>query len=86
MPTKRPRTEVCRETLPLPFEPLTVRVPVAIQLTGIGRSKLYELIKAGEIEVVKIGASTLITYSSLERLIGRAHRGGAAPNAGRTAP
>jgi len=45
-----------------------VRIPTAIQLTGIGRSKLYQLIAAGEIETVKIGASTLITVASLRRL------------------
>lgn len=56
-------------TLPLPLEPLTVRIPVAVQLTGIGRSKLYELIAAGEIETAKVGASTLITVASLRRLI-----------------
>jgi hypothetical protein len=28
--------------------PLAVRVPEACRLNGIGRSKLYELIKAGE--------------------------------------
>lgn len=50
-------------------EPLTVRIPGAIRLTGIRRSKLYELIKAGEIDTVKIGASTLIPVESLRRLI-----------------
>jgi hypothetical protein len=39
----------------LPIEPLTVRIPVAVRLTGIGRSKLYELIKSGDLETVKIG-------------------------------
>ena len=61
-------------SLPLPLEPLTVRIPVAVQLTGIGRSKLYELIAAGEVDVVKIGASTLITVSSLRRLIQKSRR------------
>lgn len=55
--------------LPLPLEPLTVRIPVAVQLTGIGRSKLYELIAAGEVETVKVGASTLVAVASLRRLI-----------------
>jgi hypothetical protein len=36
----------------LPIEPLTVRIPVAVRLTGIGRSKLYELIKSGDVETV----------------------------------
>ncbi len=53
----------------LPIEPLTVRVPIAVQLTGIGRSKIYELIKAGKLDTVKVGASTLITVASLKRLI-----------------
>lgn len=53
----------------LPIEPLTVRIPVAIQLTGIGRSKLYELIKSGDVETVKIGTATLVTMASLRRLV-----------------
>lgn len=60
--------------LSLPLEPLTVRIPIAVQLTGIGRSKLYELIAAGEVDVVKIGASTLITVASLRRLIQKSRR------------
>jgi len=55
----------------LPIEPLTVRIPVAIQLTGIGRSKLYELIKSGDVETVKVGTATLITMASLRRLVER---------------
>ena len=54
-----------------PLEPLTVRIPVAIRLTGIGRSKLYELIKSGDVETVKIGTATLVTMASLRRLVER---------------
>jgi hypothetical protein len=60
--------------LSLPLEPLTVRIPVAVQLTGIGRSKLYELIAAGEVETVKVGASTLVTVASLRRMVQRRRR------------
>lgn len=60
--------------LRLPLESLTVRIPVAVQVTGIGRSKLYELIGAGELEVVKVGASTLITVASLRRFIEKSRR------------
>jgi len=49
--------------------PLTVRVREACRLTGIGRSKLYELIKAGEIETIKVGHMTLIPMGSLARFI-----------------
>lgn len=55
----------------LPIEPLTVRIPVAVQLTGIGRFKLYELIKSGDVETVKIGTATLVTMASLRRLVER---------------
>ena len=55
-------------------EPLTVRIPAAIRMTGIGRSKLYELIQSGDIEIVKIGSSTLIPIESLRQLINRNRR------------
>lgn len=50
-------------------EPLAVRIPIAMQLIGIRRSKLYELIKSGELRTVKVGRATLITMSSLRRLV-----------------
>ena len=49
-------------------EPICVRVATAVKLTGIGRSTLYELINAGEIETVKVGRSTFIRFQSLKRL------------------
>lgn len=55
-------------------EPLTVRIPAAIRMTGIGRSKLYELIQSGDIEIVKIGSATLIPVESLRQLINRYRR------------
>lgn len=54
---------------PLPHAPLTVRIPEACRMTGIGRSKLYELIKAGEIETIKVGSSTLVTVAGLEAFL-----------------
>ena len=53
----------------LPTEPLCVRISAAVKLTGIGRSTLYELINAGEIETVKVGRSTFILFRSLKKLI-----------------
>ena len=55
-------------TLPPPA-PLTVRIPEACRMTGIGRSKLYELIKAGEIETIKVGSRTLVTVAGLEEFL-----------------
>lgn len=60
------RTEAATATL----EPLAVRIPTAMRLIGVRRSTVYALIKAGELRTVKLGRATLITMSSLRRLIG----------------
>ncbi|WP_084356229.1 helix-turn-helix domain-containing protein [Novosphingobium lentum] len=57
------------------LEPLTVRIPDAIRLTGICRSKLYELMASGDLETIKLGRSTLIPVDSLKDLIERARAG-----------
>ena len=69
--THTPATPAVASTqqLSLPLERISVRIPAAIQKTGIGRSKLYELIASGDIETAKVGASTLIIVASLKRLI-----------------
>lgn len=51
--------------------PITVRVKDACRLTGIGRSKLYELIGDGEIDTIKVGTITLIPMTSLKRFLER---------------
>ena len=48
-----------------PLEPITVRIPEACRITGIGRSKLYELIQSGEIRAIKVGRMTLIPIQNL---------------------
>lgn len=49
---------------------MTVRVSEACRLTGIGRSKLYELMKEGQIRTIKVGSITLIPVSSLTGFLG----------------
>lgn len=49
--------------------PITVRVREACRLTGIGRSKMYELIAVGEIEIIKVGTITLVPVASLKRFL-----------------
>ena len=53
------------------LQPLSVRVKEACRLTGIGRSKLYELIAAGEVEIIKVGTITLVPMDSLRRFLDR---------------
>lgn len=53
------------------IEPISVRVPQAIAMTGFSRSRLYELIKAGELEIAKDGNCTLILVASLKAAVVR---------------
>ena len=50
------------------IEPLTVRIAMAVKLTGISRSRIYELIQSGDLPVEKVGRSTLIPFADLKRL------------------
>jgi len=40
-------------------------------LLGIGKTKIYELIGAREIEIIKLGRATLVIRASLEAFIER---------------
>jgi excisionase family DNA binding protein len=57
------------------LDPITVRIPEACRLTGIGRSKLYELIAAGEVETIKVGVITLVPVEGLHRFIEARRKG-----------
>jgi excisionase family DNA binding protein len=53
----------------LPIKPITVTVATALAVTGLGRTKFYELIKAGRVRTIHIGKRTLVEYRSLEELL-----------------
>jgi hypothetical protein len=38
-----------------------------MRMLGVGRTKIYQLIGSDEIQLVKIGAKSLVTVASLER-------------------
>ncbi len=50
-------------------KPLAVPVETALEISGLGRTKLYELIKEGKLKTVTIGRRRLINYASLEALV-----------------
>lgn len=50
------------------IEPLTVRISTAVRITGLSRSRIYELIQSGDLDTVKIGRATLVQYQSLKSL------------------
>lgn len=52
-------------------EPLALTVEDARRSLGIGRTKLYELIDLGELDIFKIGGATRVTYSSLKEFVAR---------------
>jgi excisionase family DNA binding protein len=51
------------------LEPLAYSVREACRLSSLGRTRLYQLIAEGRLEVRKIGKRTLIPASSLRALI-----------------
>jgi excisionase family DNA binding protein len=56
---------------PVPPEPICVKINDAARMIGVGRTKLYELIAAKQVEVVKLGKSTRVTTESLRELVMR---------------
>lgn len=51
------------------IEPISVRIPDAVQITGLSRSRIYQLIASGDIEAAKVGRSTVVLVASLRALI-----------------
>lgn len=71
LPTHHLPLSVEKSTPPAVIDPISVRIRVAVTMTGLSRSRLYELIKSGELEVVKDRSSTLIIVASLREAIER---------------
>ena len=53
------------------IEPISVRIPIAVAMRGLSRSRIYELIAAGEIEIAKDRRSTLVVVASLRDAVRR---------------
>ncbi len=53
------------------MEKLLLKVPEAAELVGLGRSKLYELMKAGEIPAIRIGRGVRIPANGLREWVAR---------------
>jgi hypothetical protein len=60
------------------MKPLAVTVGTACTLSGLGPTSIWKAVKQGRLEVVRVGRRTLVTFSSLERLL--------APDAAQHAP
>ena len=58
-----------RQTQREPLKPIATTVDNACCLTGLGRTKLYELISDGTLQTTTIGRRRLVLYSSIEELV-----------------
>ncbi len=71
---------------PTPCERLAYRVKEAAEVLAISRSRLYELVSAGEILVLKDGSRTLVRRSELEAYLDRLEADARAPKPRRRRP
>ncbi|GLT02457.1 hypothetical protein GCM10007897_38670 [Sphingobium jiangsuense] len=55
------------------MEPLTVTIEGTRQLTGLGNTKIFELLASGHLKRVKVGRRTLVTIQSIRALIERGY-------------
>jgi excisionase family DNA binding protein len=53
------------------MEPLALQPRDAFAAIGVGSTKGYELINAGELEVFKVGRATRITTASVKAFVAR---------------
>jgi excisionase family DNA binding protein len=53
-------------------DPLAVTIPDACRMLGIGRTKFYELIGAGDVRAIRVAGRTLIEVASLRTLVSAA--------------
>jgi excisionase family DNA binding protein len=65
----RRRVDFGQGVEPRSLPPISVRIVEACKLTGICRSKLYELNKAGVLRFRKIGSATIVSYEELRTLV-----------------
>ena len=61
------------------MDQLLLRPEEAARVLGIGRSKVYELLAAGELPVVRIGRATRIPAAALQRWVDARTLAGAEP-------
>lgn len=50
------------------MEPITVTIAEAVRVTGVSRTAIYQLIRDGRLETVKVRKRRLVKTRSLRRL------------------
>jgi excisionase family DNA binding protein len=54
-----------------PITPITISVREAARRAGVSRSRIYELLKSGEIRAIKDGSRTLVIVASIDAWLDR---------------
>jgi|ThiBiot_300_plan_2_1041538.scaffolds.fasta_scaffold29476_3 excisionase family DNA binding protein len=54
-------------------EPITCTIDEAVRISGISRSRIYQLIDDGKLTTTKIGSRRLVFVSSLRALLEQGH-------------
>ncbi|MGR4892676.1 helix-turn-helix domain-containing protein [Sphingopyxis sp. LARHCG72] len=51
------------------LDPISIRIAEAVRVTGLSRTKIYQLIADGKIDAAKVGKATLIYVQSLRQFL-----------------
>lgn len=54
-------------------EPITCTIDDAVRISGISRSRIYQLIETGKVTSTKVGNRRLVFVSSLRALLEQGH-------------
>ena len=68
-PSEQP-AEPHRRTRSEAPKPVSITVDDTCRITGLGRTKIYELIGEGKLRTKTIGRRRLVMYASIEALMG----------------
>ena len=52
-------------------KPVSATINDTCHITGLGRTKIYELIAAGDLKTVRVGGRRLVLCASIEELLAR---------------
>ena len=69
MPESARSIEPNRQSRRHPPKPVSATIDDTCHITGLGRTKVYELIGEGKLKAIAIGRRRLVLYSSIEELI-----------------
>jgi hypothetical protein len=69
--TKTGKTNPTKTRPQSAFEPITASIPAFCRISGVGRSKAYELINSGAVKTVRIGHRQFVVLESFRDLIER---------------